>query len=90
MSANGYGIIAVTGRTHCQRQVAFFITWRRPGFFPVRFPLGVSNGIALRDVVQSFGKIRYLVFIQDRGEGGTFGKIKIQDSIFVYNILKSI
>ncbi len=33
----------------------------------------------IRDVVQSFGKIRYLVFIQDRGEGrgssGTFGKI---------------
>ncbi len=24
MSANGYGIIAVTGRTHCQRQVASF------------------------------------------------------------------
>ena len=23
-SANGYGIIAVTGRAHCQRQVAFF------------------------------------------------------------------
>ncbi len=36
-----------------------------------------------RDVVQSFGKIRYLVFIQvrvgGRGSGGTFGKIKIQD-----------
>ncbi len=48
----------------------------------------------LRDVVQSFGKIRYLVFIQDRGEGGgpgvIFGKIKIQDSTFVYNILKFI
>ena len=27
----------------------------------------------LRDVVQSFGKIRYLVFIQDRGEGGGLG-----------------
>ncbi len=24
MSANKYGIIAVTGRAHCQRQVAFF------------------------------------------------------------------
>ncbi len=25
MSANGYGIIAVTGRAHCQRQVAFLL-----------------------------------------------------------------
>ncbi len=24
MPVNGYGIIAVTGRAHCQRQVAFF------------------------------------------------------------------
>ncbi len=24
MSANDQGIVAVTGRTHCQRQVAFF------------------------------------------------------------------
>ncbi len=24
MSANLYGIIAVTGRAHCQRQVAFY------------------------------------------------------------------
>ena len=50
--------------------------------------------LVLRDVVQSFGKIRYLVFIQDRGggggSGGTFGKIKIQDSNFVYSILKLI
>ena len=28
-----------------------------------------------RDVVQSFGKIRYLVSIQDRGEGGGPGVI---------------
>ncbi len=27
MSANGYGIIAVTGRAHCQRDVAFFEIW---------------------------------------------------------------
>ncbi len=26
MSANEKGIIAVTGRAHCQRQVAFFFT----------------------------------------------------------------
>ncbi len=28
ISANGYGIIAVTGRAHCQRQVAFFHIWQ--------------------------------------------------------------
>ena len=28
-AANGYGISVVTGRTHCQRQVAFFTTYRR-------------------------------------------------------------
>ncbi len=36
--------------------------------------------LILKDVVQSFGKIRYLVFIQDRGEGGgpgvLLGKLK--------------
>ncbi len=26
MSSNDQGIIAVTGRAHCQRQVAFFMT----------------------------------------------------------------
>ncbi len=26
MLANGHGIIAVTGRAHCQRQIAFFCT----------------------------------------------------------------
>ncbi len=35
---------------------------------------------SFRDVVQSFGKIRYLVFIQDRGERGGpgvfLGKLK--------------
>ncbi len=32
-------------------------------------------------MVQNFGKIRYLVFIQDKGRegsGGAFGKIRIQ------------
>ena len=30
-SANGYGIIALTGRAHCQRQVAFFSISAEPG-----------------------------------------------------------
>ncbi len=36
MSANGYGIIGVTGRAHCQRQVAFFSDchWIKPACFP--------------------------------------------------------
>ncbi len=43
-----------------------------------RFPWEICH--PLRDVVQSFGKIRYLVFIQDRGEAGgpgvLLGKLK--------------
>ncbi len=32
MSANGYGVIAVTGRAHCQRQVAFVIVSPRANY----------------------------------------------------------
>ena len=42
--------------------------------------MGKVANCGLRDVVQSFGKIHYLVFIQDRGEGGgpgvLLGKLK--------------
>ncbi len=48
----------------------------------------------VRDVVQSFGKIRYLVSVQDRGEGGgpgvILGKLKYKIAFFIHNILKLI
>ncbi len=53
MSASGYGIIALTGRAHCQRQVAFFfipsaLKWAHPSLRHPWNQLSMAQGKSLQ------------------------------------------
>ena len=57
MSANGYGIIAVTGRAHCQRQVAFF------GFAPQPTPQRIKAMDDIGVIMTPFGDVVTVILV---------------------------